>query len=177
MSFFLKDQLKQVVRRLLRAPLFTSIILITLSIGSGANAVVFGVVDGVLLKPLNYPHSEQLIGIWHSATGIGFDELNMAPFLYFIDREQSKTLQAVGMYNGDSLSITGVGQPEHISGLDVTEDVFPMLGVQPAIGRVFTRQDDSPSAPKTIILSHSYCQLKFGSDPSVVGRTLTVDGT
>src|SRR5262249_9018375 len=112
MNFF-KDQLKQVLRRLLRAPLFTSIILITLSIGIGANAVVFGVVDGVLLKPLSYPHPEQLIGIWHSATGIGFDELNMAPFLYFIDREQSSTLQSVGMYNGDSLSITGVGQPEH----------------------------------------------------------------
>jgi predicted permease len=175
MTFF-KDQLKQVFRRLLRAPLFTSIILITLSIGIGANAVVFGVVDGVLLKPLNYPHPEQLIGIWHSATGIGFDELNMAPFLYFTDREQSTTLQDVGMYNGDSLSITGVGQPEHITGLDVTDGVFPMLGVKPELGRIFTRQDDTPNAPKTILLSHAYWQRKFGADKSVIGRTLTVDG-
>ncbi|HXS76305.1 MAG TPA: ABC transporter permease [Terracidiphilus sp.] len=176
MTFF-KDQLKQVFRRLLRAPLFTSIILITLSVGIGANAVVFGVVDGVLLKPLSYPHPDQLIGIWHSATGIGFDELNMAPFLYFTDREQSKTLQDVGMYNGDSLSITGVGQPEHINGLDVTDGVFPMLGVQPTLGRIFTRQDDSPSAPKTIVLSYGYWQRKFGGDQSVIGRSLTVDGT
>src|SRR3954466_12944439 len=113
------DHLKHAFRGILRTPLFSTITLITLVIGIGANAVVFGVVDGVLLKPLNYPHPEQLIGIWHSATGIGFDELNMAPFLYFIDREQSNTLQDVGMYNGDSLSITGVGQPEHINGLDV----------------------------------------------------------
>jgi predicted permease len=176
MTFF-KDQLKQVLRRLLRAPLFTSIILITLSIGIGANAVVFGVVDGVLLKPLSYPHPEQLIGIWHSATGIGFDELNMAPFLYFTDREQSKTFQDVGMYNGDSLSITGVGQPEHVNGLDVTDGTLPMLGVKPVLGRLFTRQDDSASAPKTILLSHAYWQRKFGGDQSVVGRTLTVDGT
>jgi predicted permease len=176
MTFF-KDQMKQVLRRLLRAPLFTSIILITLSVGIGANAVVFGVVEGVLLKPLSYPHPEQLIGIWHSATGIGFDELNMAPFLYFTDREQSKTLQDVGMYNGDSLSITGVGQPEHVNGLDVTDGTLPMLGVKPVLGRLFTRQDDSASAPKTILLSHAYWQRKFGGDTSVVGRTLTVDGT
>ena len=176
MTFF-KDQIKQVLRRLLRAPLFTSIILITLSVGIGANAVVFGVVEGVLLKPLSYPHPEQLIGIWHSATGIGFDELNMAPFLYFTDREQSKTLQDVGMYNGDSLSITGVGQPEHVNGLDVTDGTLPMLGVKPVLGRLFTRQDDSASAPKTILLSHAYWQRKFGGDTSVVGRTLTVDGT
>jgi len=172
-----KDQLRQVVRRLLRAPLFTSIILITLSIGIGANAVVFGVVNAVLLKPLSYPQADQLIGIWHSASGIGFDELNMAPFLYFIDREQSKTLQDVGMYNGDSLSITGAGQPEHITGLDVTDGVFPMLGVQPALGRIFSRQDDSPNAPKTILISHAYWQRKFGGDKSVIGRSLTVDGT
>ena len=176
MSFF-ADQLKQVFRRLVRAPLFTSITLITLSVGIGANAVVFGVVYGVLLKPLSYPHPEQLIGIWHSASGIGFDNLNMAPFLYFTDREQSTTLQDVGLYNGDSLSITGVGLPEHVNGLDVTDGTLPMLGVKPILGRLFTRQDDIENAPKTIILSHGYWQRKFGGDASVVGRTLTVDGT
>jgi hypothetical protein len=113
MAFFI-DQLKRVVRRLSRAPLFTAITLITLAVGMGANAVVFSVVEGVLLKPLSYPHPEQLIGIWHSAPGIGFQDLNIAPFIYFIDREQSSTLQDIGMYNGDSLSVTGAGEPEHI---------------------------------------------------------------
>jgi predicted permease len=174
---FLADQLKQIFRRLLRAPLFTSITLITLSVGIGANAVVFGVVYGVLLKPLSYPSPDQLIGIWHSASGIGFDNLNMAPFLYFTDREQSKTLQDVGLYNGDSLSVTGVGQPEHVNGLDVTDAVLPMLGVKPVLGRLFTQRDDSATAPKTILLSYSYWQHKFGGDPSVIGRSLTVDGT
>ncbi len=176
MAFFL-DQLKQIFRRLVRAPLFTAITLLTLSVGIGANAVVFGVVYGVLLKPLSYPQPDRLIGIWHSASGIGFDELNMAPFLYFIDREQSKTLEDVGMYNGDSLSVTGVGQPEHVSGLDVTDGTLPMLGAKPVLGRLFTRQDDSASAPKTILLSYGYWQRKFGSDRSVVGRSMTVDGT
>ena len=102
MAFF-TDQLKQVFRRLVRAPLFTTITLITLAVGIGANTVVFSVVEGVLLKPLSYPQADRLIGIWHLAPGIGFDDLNMAPFLYFIDREQSTTLEDVGMYNGDSL--------------------------------------------------------------------------
>jgi hypothetical protein len=176
MSLFV-DEIRQVFRRLLRAPLFTTIILVTLSVGIGANAVVFGVVEGVLLKPLNYPHPEQLIGIWHAAPGIGFDNLNMAPFLYFIDREQNSTLQDVGMYNGDSVSVTGSGQPEHINGLDVTDGTLPMLGVKPVLGRLFTRNDDLPNTPKTIILSYAYWQKKFGGDKSVVGRTLTADGT
>src|SRR5579872_7037076 len=127
----LANQLKQVFRRLVRAPLFTAITLITLSVGIGANAVVFGVVYGVLLKPLSYPNPEQLIGIWHNAAGLGFDNLNMAPFLYFIDREQSKTLQDVGMYNGDSTTITAIGKPEHINGLDVRDGVLPMPSFSP----------------------------------------------
>ena len=80
------DHLKHAFRRLLRTPLFSAITLLTLVIGIGANAVVFGVVDGVLLKPLSYPHPEQLIGLWHSAPGIGFNgDLNMAPFIYFVE--------------------------------------------------------------------------------------------
>src|ERR1700678_1175329 len=94
----LVDQLKQVLRRLSRAPLFTAITLITLAVGVGANTVIFGVVEGVLLKPLPYPHAEQLIGVWHAAPGIGFNELNMSPSIYFIDREQNNTLQDIAAY-------------------------------------------------------------------------------
>jgi hypothetical protein len=73
------DQLKQVLRRLSRAPLFTVITLVTLAVGVGANTVIFSVVEGVLLKPLPYPHAEQLIGVWHTAPGIGIADLNMSP--------------------------------------------------------------------------------------------------
>jgi predicted permease len=175
---FLFDQIKQVSRRLLRTPLFTAVTLITLAVGIGANAVVFGVVDAVLLKPLSYPHPEQLIGLWHSAPGIGFQgDLNMAPFIYFIEREQGSTFQDVGLYNGDSPSVTGTGQPEHIPGLDVTDGTLPMLGVHPLLGRLFTRQDDAPNGPKTVILSYGYWQRKFGGEKSAIGRSLTIDGT
>jgi MacB-like periplasmic core domain len=169
-------QLRQVLRRLGRARLFTAITLITLAVGVGANTVVFSIVEGVLLKPLNYPHPEQLIGVWHRAPGIGLQEVNMSPFVYFIDREQSTTLQDIGIYSGDSLSVTGAGQPEHVQGLDVTDGTLPILGVTPAFGRLFTRQDDSPGAPETVLLSDGYWRQKFGGSASVLGRTIIADG-
>src|SRR5271170_1320451 len=127
------DQLRQVFRRLSRAPMFTAITLLTLAIGIGANTVIFSVVEGVLLKSLPYRHPEQLIGVWHTAPGFGIKDLNMSPSVYLIDREQSTTLQDIGAYDGDSLSVTGVGDPEHVRGLDVTDGTLPMLGVRPAL--------------------------------------------
>jgi predicted permease len=173
---FFADQLKQVLRRLGRAPLLTAVTLFTLAVAIGANTVIFSVVDGILLKPLPYPHPEQLIGVWHSAAGIGLKDLNMAPSIYFIDREQNKTLQDIGAYTGDSLNVTGVGEPEHVNGLDVTDGTLPLLGVKPALGRLFTRRDDTASAPATVLLSYAYWQRKFGGSPSAIGKSLTIDG-
>ena len=170
------DQLRQVLRRLGRAPLFTAITLLTLAIGVGANTVIFSVIEGVLLKPLPYPHPEQLIGVWHTALGINIKDLNMSPSIYFIDREQNTTLQDIGVYDGDSFDVTGAGEPEHVRGLDVTDGTLPLLGVVPAVGHLFTRSDDSPGAQATVLLSYGYWQKKFGGDRSVVGRSITVDG-
>src|SRR5579863_6867488 len=171
------EQLKQALRRLARAPLFTTLSLLTIAIGIGANTVVFSVVDGVLLKPLAYPHPEQLIGMWYSAPGVNIPKLNMAPFLYFVEREQNTTLQDIGLYQGDGVNITGGAQPEHLDALDVTDGILPMLGVTPVLGRVFSRQDDSASSPKTILISYGYWQRHFNGSNSVVGHSLTVDGT
>jgi predicted permease len=173
-SFF--DQLRQVTRRLRRAPMFTAITLLTLAIGVGANTVIFSVIEGVLLKPLPYPHAEQLIGVWHTAPGINIKNLNMCPSIYFIDREQNTTLQDIGAYDGDAVNITGTGEPEHLRGLDVTDGTLPLLGVTPALGRLFTRKDDSAGAPETILISYAYWQKKFGGATSVIGTSLMVDG-
>ena len=171
------DQFKQVLRRLGRAPLFTCVTLLTLAIGIGANTVIFSVVEGVLLKPLAYPHPEQLIGVWNRAAGINIPRLNMAPFLYFIDREQNKTLEDIGVFQGDAYSLTGTAQPEHVPGVDVTDGVLPILGVKPQLGRLFTRQDDQPNAAKTVILMYGYWQRHFGGEKNVVGRSIMLDGS
>src|SRR5882672_2395538 len=100
MSSF-KNQLRQVFRRLRRAPMFTAVTLITLAAGVGANTVVFSVLEGILLKPLPYPHSEQLVDVAHSARGINIKELPSGPSNYFIYREQNRSFQEVGMMTND----------------------------------------------------------------------------
>jgi predicted permease len=173
----LNEQVKLTLRRLARAPLFTAIILLTLTIVIGANTVVFSVVDAVLLKPLDYPHPEQLVGLWYKAPGVGLPIVINAPFLYFIAREQNTTFQDVGAYRSDSVSVTGIGQPEHTPAMDVTDGALPLLGAKPALGRLFTRRDDSAGAPKTVVLAYGYWQRRFGGNRSVTGRSVTVDGS
>ncbi len=169
-------QLRQVMRRLWRAPVFTIVTVITLAAGVGANIAVFSVVEGVLLKPLPYPHAEALVGVWHTAPGLNIDEINMAPSNYFIYREQNRVFQDIGLYNGDSVAVTGQGSPEQVHALDVTDGVLPILGVSPMLGRWFSRADAAPSAPDTVMLDYGYWQRRFSSDRSIVGRVITVDG-
>jgi len=170
------NQLRQALRRLGRAPMFTLITLVTLAASVGANTVVFSVVEGVLLKPLPYAHADQLVGVWHTAPGIGLKELDMSPSHYFIYLEQGRTFQDIGMYRGNSDSVTGVGEPEQVRALEVTDGILPILGVQPMLGRIFSREDDLPAAPETVILTYGYWRRKFGGDASAIGKTLVVDG-
>ena len=173
----LRNQLRQVLRRLARAPMFTVLTLVTLAAGVGANTVVFSVLEGVLLKPLPYPRAEDLVGVWLTAPGIHLKEVDLSPSDYFVFREQGRSFKDIGLYTGDSVSVTGIAEPEQVSALLVTDGTLPLLGVQPMLGREFSREDDSPGAPGTVMLTYGYWRRKFGGDGSVVGRTLVVDGT
>ena len=170
------SQLRQVLRRLARTPMFTAVTLITLAAGVGANTVVFSVLEGILLKPLAYPHSEQLVGISHAAPGIGITSLPGAPSNYFIYRDQNQTFQEVAMSAPDSASVTGLAEPEQVRVERVTDGWISTLGIQPALGRWFNRQDDLPGSPETVVLMYSYWQRKFGGNENVLGQTLKIDG-
>ena len=175
MGYF-RSQLKQVLRRLSRTPMFTAVTLITLAAGVGANTVVFSVLEGILLKPLQYPSSEQLISVSHAAPGLNVTELPGAPATYFIYRDQNHSFQDIGMMAGDSVSITGVAEPEQVQAQYVTDGMISVLGIQPMLGRGFTRQDDTPKNPDTVVLLYGYWQRKFGGDRNVLGQTIKVDG-
>src|SRR5690349_21685922 len=108
------EQFRLVFRRLAKAPLFTAITLITLAIGIGANTVIFSIVDGVILKPLDYPHPEQLIGIWHSSAALKLPKMPTAQYLFYTYREQSKTLDSIAFYNSFYMSVTGQGDPQRV---------------------------------------------------------------
>ncbi len=167
---------KHTFRRLLRSPLFTSITLLTLAIGIGANTAIFSVVNSILLKPLPFSDPDSLVGLWHTAKGLSLKEVNMCPSMYFTYREQARSFTDLGMYSGGSVSVTHVAEPEQVQSLSVTDAVLPLLGAQPAIGRLFTARDNVDGSPRTVILTYAYWQKRFAGSRSAVGRHIIIDG-
>jgi putative ABC transport system permease protein len=174
---FIRSRLGRTVRRLFRAPLFSVVAVLTLGLGIGANTAIFSVVNGVLLKPLPYPDADRLVGVWHSAPGMNIPLLNQSPATYFTYREEGRVFEDIGLWDNTSVSVTGTGEPERIQALLVTDGTLPVLRVQAVLGRIFTNADDKPGAPGRVLLTHGYWQRKMASDPSVLGRSLIVDGT
>jgi putative ABC transport system permease protein len=166
---------RQVLRGLLRMPLFTGMAVLMLAIGIGANTAIFSVIEGVLLKPLPYPRSHELVALDHAAPGVNLPSAGAAPFQYFTYREDGRVFQDVGLWNTGTVSVTGLAEPEEVPALFVTDAILPMLGAQPLLGRVFSRTDDAPGSPETVVLTAGYWRSKFGADPAAVGRTLMVD--
>jgi putative ABC transport system permease protein len=169
--------LLHVLRRMRRTPGFTTIALVTLALGIGANTAIFSVINGVMIKPLLYPGANELVGVWHVAPGLPeiSESVNCSPTMLFTYREESHTFRDVGLWTGSDASVTGMGDPEQVRTVDVTYGTLQALGVQPARGRWFSQADDTPGAPSTVILSYGYWQRRFGGDPSAVGRTLMVE--
>jgi predicted permease len=177
MEGFTLRSLHHVLRRLKRAPMFTAIALVTLALGIGATTAIFSVVEGVLIKPLPYPQAESLVGIWQSApgiTGLG-DAIPCSPSMYFTYREENRTFQDIGLYASAGSTVTGLAEPDVVPSISVTYGTLQALGVPPKFGRWFSQMDDTPGSPETVILTYGYWQRRFGGDPSVVGRTLTID--
>jgi hypothetical protein len=132
---------RQLVRRLLRTPLFTVVTILTLGIGIGANTAIFSVVYGVLLKPLPLAEPERLVSVWHTAPGLNIPLLNMSPATYFTYREQGKVFEDIGMWDGNNVTITKQGEPERVPALAVTDGFLPVLRVQTQLGRLFNKAD------------------------------------
>jgi putative ABC transport system permease protein len=149
-------RITHVLRGLVRVPFFTGLVIVTLALGIAANTAIFSVIQAVLLRPLPFHDPEQLVSVDHRAPGVNIEHAGSAAFLYFTYREDGRTFRDVGMWGGDTFSVTGVGEPEEVRGMDVTDGVFTMLGVQPAVGRLFNKKDDSPAGAETVVLSYQY---------------------
>ena len=171
----LEQDLRFGLRVLRKSPSFTAIAIATLAIGIGANATIFAVVENVLLKPLPFPDSAQLVDWGHDVPSIGLHGRSAA-FLYFIYREQSRSFQSVGMWRENSNNLTGLAEPEHVRSLELTSEVLPMIGVEPLLGRLFSADDAAPGAPLTAILAYGFWREKFGADVSLIGRNIILDG-
>jgi predicted permease len=174
---FLQDVFRDVrygIRALRRAPGFAVLSVVTLALGLGAATVVFSVVNGVLIKPLPYPDPERLVSIWNTARASA-GEVPLSATQFFTYRDENRAFAAFGLWSSGTASVTASGEPEEIRTLQVTHGTLQALGVAPAIGRWFSREDDAPGQPESIILADAYWKRQYGGDPSVIGRTMVVD--
>jgi len=167
---------RHALRRMRKAPGFTAAVIVTLALGIGANTAIFAVIDSILIRPLAYPQAEALVGVWHTAPGLpGLPRIGLSPSMYFTYREENRSFEQFGLWSSGGASVTGVAEPEMPRALFVTYGVLDTLGIKPLLGRGFSQTDDTPGSPETVMLTYGYWQRRFGSDTSIVGRTLTID--
>src|SRR5262249_37617633 len=155
---------RHALRGMRRRPAFAVAAVLTLALGIGANTAIFGVVQGVLIRPLPYPNADDLIGIWHTGPGLQAGDLTVAPTMYFTYRDESRTFQNIGLWSTGGQSVTGIGEPEQVRTAFVTYGTLQALGVQPKLGRWFSEADDTPGTPgpDPVILTYGYWQRPVG---------------
>jgi putative ABC transport system permease protein len=172
----LLQDFRYALRQLRKSPGFTAVAVLTLALGLGANSAIFSVIDAVLLRPLPFHAPSRLVIVKPTEPGRR-DDIGVS-YPTFLDwRAQNHVFEGLSVFRQDDFTLTGRGEPAHLTGAVVSANLFSLLGVPPATGRDFTRDEDKPAATGLpIILSHSLWQNRFGSDPKVVGQSLTLDG-
>jgi predicted permease len=168
------QDLRYGLRTLLKNPGFTIIAVAALALGIGANTAIFSVVDAVLLRRLPFKNPQQLVMIWENATHLGFPKNTPSPPDFLDWQRQNTVFTGMAAMVERSFNLTGVGEPERLDGRRVSANLFDLLGVPALLGRTFVPDDDRPGA-HVVLLSHSLWQRRFGSDPNVIGRTITLN--
>jgi putative ABC transport system permease protein len=163
-------------RSLLRNPAFTAVSVLTLGIGIAAAVTIFGVIEGVLLRPLPYAEPDEIVRIYGSRTDASGGLGNVSPIDAMDWREQSRTLEDIALVNGSFFAMTGQGDPEMVWVTAASAALFDALEVEAAVGRRFTVEDETIGRHRVVILAHAFWQSRFGGDPSVVGRTVQLQG-
>ena len=169
------NDLRYSIRVLLKNPAFTAMALITLALGIGVNTAIFSVVDSVLLRPLPLKDPDRVVSIWEHGLRYGGGTNEMAPANYFDLRDQSHMLEDAGAFGDLNVNLTGEGEPERIDGQLVTANVFKLLGVEPALGRTFSPDEDRVGQEHVVVLSDALWRRRFNGDRSIVGRSLMLN--
>src|SRR5437660_10303363 len=168
------QDLRYGLRSLLKNPSFTIIAVIALALGIGANSAIFSVVNAILLRPLPYKNPEQLVMVWENATHLGFPKNTPSPANFLDWRQQTTVFESMAAFAERSFNLTGLGEPERLDGRRVSANLFDLLGVRPILGRTFVPQEDQPGT-KVVLLNESLWKRRFGGDPSVIGRAITLN--
>jgi predicted permease len=169
----LGQDLRYGFRTLRKNPGFTAIAMLALALGIGANTAIFSVVNGVLLQPLAYPDADRLLRIYETTPKYGGSSVAYPNFLDW--RRESRSFTDMGAIRDDDFNFTGAGQPEQVSGEYVSASFFPVLGVTPFLGRSFRPEEDRQGAACAVMLSYGFWKQRFGADPNILGKPLTLN--
>ena len=176
---FLETLLQDVrygLRMLRKSPSFTFFAVAVLALGIAANSAIFSIADAVLVRPLPYRNSNRLVIVWEDSSAYGFPKDTPAPGNFFDWKLRNQVFEDVAaLPYGGFFNLTGDGNPEELAGKRVTANLFSVLGVSPALGRDFRPEDDLPGAPSVAILSHGLWLRRFGGDPQIVGKELSLN--
>jgi predicted permease len=172
------------VRTLRRRPLFALLVIGTLGLGIGASSTVFSLVDGVLLTDMAYEQPGELATIWqtypewadHELLSEAWDKVGLSWKEFLTLREETQAFSAVGVHRSRAMTLAGVGTPVRLDVGETSAGLFPLLAVRPLLGRTFLPDEEGPGAPRLVILSHELWRTRFGSDPDMVGRPVSLDG-
>src|SRR5689334_15294679 len=171
----LPSTLRQAARAIAAMPGVAAAAILSLGLGIGANTAIFSVASPLLLRPLPYADADRLVILWNRSPGLGILE-DWFSTAQFFDIRASGTFADVALAIGGNENVTGTGEPERIGTIHVSSNLLPMLGIRPALGRLFTPEEDHGRGSGTAILAHGTWLRRFGGDPSAVGRTLIVNG-
>jgi putative ABC transport system permease protein len=175
MNQFLQD-VRYACRMLLKTPGFTLVAILTLALGIGANIAAFSIVDGVLLRPLPFNHSEQLVRVFDDLRSSNAKDVGMSVPQFWDYRDRAGIFQDIAVIWPIPANLTEVERPERIEVLATSANYFTMLAVQPALGRVFTQKDDVPGFINAVVLSDGFWHREFGGDPKAIGKSIRLDG-
>ena len=170
------QDLRYALRTLSRSPGFTLIAVLTLALGIGANSAIFTVVQGVLLKPLEYRDPERIVIVLERNLDAGFPRFSFSPPNFRDLRDLNHSFEYVAARTSSSFNLTGEGVPERLPGNEVSADYFRVLAVEPAAGRLITAEDDQAGAEPVVVLSYRLWQNRFGGDTGLIGRPIQLNG-
>src|SRR5882724_2570063 len=168
------NDLRFAFRKLLKTPGFTAVAVLTLALGIGATTAIFSVVYAVVLRPLPFPESEQLVAIWTQTPQV--DRLPMAAANHLDLKSQNTVFEDIAILSRvANYNLSGDGEPERLLATRVPANLFPLLRVKPALGRGFTEDENQPGQDRVVILSHGLWQRRHAGDPNIVGKIIRLE--
>ncbi|MGO9268945.1 MAG: ADOP family duplicated permease [Terriglobia bacterium] len=173
----LVHDLRFALRSFRASPGFAAVSVVTLALGIGANTAIFTVVNAALLRPLPYRDSGRLVMVWNQLLNLGLTRFGASYDEYFDYRDQNRVFESIAAFGSQQFDLTGSAQPERVSGVRVSANLLPILGASAALGRTFTGDENQAGRDTVTLLSDALWRRRFGADPSLIGKTISLDGS